>query len=80
MFKRQTGWIVDRRIIIPRKETGGELAISIFENIVAEIKKKGSINGDTIDRVRKLNLEEVIENLKPVTSLIVEEELRISIN
>lgn len=68
MFKRQTGWIVDRRIIIPRKETGGELAISIFENIVAEIKK-GSINGDTIDRVRKLNLEEVIENLKSVTSL-----------
>lgn len=69
MFERQTGWIVDWRIIIPRKETGGELAISIFENIVAEIKKKGSINGDTIDRVRKLNLEEVIENLKPVTSL-----------
>lgn len=78
MFKRQTGWIVDRRIIIPRKETGGELAISIFENIVAEIKKKGSINGDTIDRVRKLNLEEVIENLNYIS--LVEEELRISIN
>lgn len=69
MFKRQTGWIVDRRIIIPRKETGGELGISIFENIVTEIKKKGSINGDTIDRVRKLNLEEVIENLKSIASL-----------